>query len=79
MTDLGMGGGKSRHREETRAWVGSSPNGQVHASQWATIHSALGKRVEWVSVSTGQQHSLQVRALGTAIRHVTSKAGSGGG
>lgn len=51
-----------------------------HSGQQYTESSlrALGKQVEWVLVSTPQQHSLQVRALGTAIRHVTSKTGSGG-
>lgn len=52
MTDLGMGGGKSRHREETLAWVGSSPNGQVHASQWATIHRKL-PQCSWEASGVG--------------------------
>ena len=83
MVDLGVGRGKSREREEAQAWASSSPNGQTQypSEQQYTENSlsVFGSWVEWVSVSTPQKHLLQVRALGIAIRHVTPKAGSGGG
>lgn len=82
MTDLRMGGEAGTGRRLRPGLVlFLMARSTRHSGQQYTESSlgALGKQVEWVSVSTAQQHSLQVRALGTAIRHVTSKTGSGGG